>query len=348
MLAYLDTVIGFAVVMLVISLLITILTQVVSALLNHRGSNLLWGIKTLFARFDPKGYQHLSESAEAVARQVLTHPLISDSWFSGNRLARWLGKFPPLGALFARFQLAAAIRANELMDILQHLASNALDGQPVAGDINKLLNTTAAPVQATAAAVGAANVAAGVQQTVQTIQTDAARLEDWFGSMMDRVSQKFAMYMRIWTVAFAAVFAFGTGTNSIQLLSDLYTQGAFRNALVNAAPQVSSAAQTVLAAKPAADSSASDADKKVIQDALKSAADLQEISSQSGFQVIQLRWPIDFGKRPWQSQLRYILGVLMTTGLLSLGAPFWFNALKSMTNLRPVVASKESAEESES
>jgi hypothetical protein len=43
MLSYLDTAIGFAVVMLGVSLLITILTQMVSALVNHRGGNLIMG-----------------------------------------------------------------------------------------------------------------------------------------------------------------------------------------------------------------------------------------------------------------------------------------------------------------
>jgi hypothetical protein len=340
MLAYLDTLIGFSIVMLIVSLLITVLTQVISALLNHRGSNLLWGLKTLFAQFDPKTYAQLSANAESVARQVLTHPLISDSWFSENRFATWLGKIPPLGALFARFELVTAIRTNELMDILRSLASNALAGQPVAAELNKLLTTAASPVQAAAAAVGATNVAAGVQQTVQTIQADADKLQDWFGSMMDRVSQKFAMYMRIWTVACAVLFAFGTGTNSIQLLSDLYTHGAFRNALLAAAPQVSAAATAVQSANTAAGSGATDADKKAIQNALQSAAQLNQISAQAGFQVIQWRWPNDFGQKPVRSQLKYLLGVLMTTGLLSLGAPFWFNALKTMTNLRPVVAAK--------
>jgi hypothetical protein len=36
--------------------------------------------------------------------------------------------------------------------------------------------------------------------------------------------------------------------------------------------------------------------------------------------------------------------VLITAALLSLGAPFWFNALKSMTNLRSVLASKQKSE----
>jgi hypothetical protein len=62
MLSYLDAAIGFAVVMLGISLLITILTQMVSALVNHRGGNLLWGVKTRFANIDPARYPNLTGS----------------------------------------------------------------------------------------------------------------------------------------------------------------------------------------------------------------------------------------------------------------------------------------------
>ena len=45
------------------------------------------------------------------------------------------------------------------------------------------------------------------------------------------------------------------------------------------------------------------------------------------------------GKRLWN---RHFFGVLASAALLSLGAPFWFNALKTATTLRPIVASKES------
>ena len=40
----------------------------------------------------------------------------------------------------------------------------------------------------------------------------------------------------------------------------------------------------------------------------------------------------------WSWPLRRLLGILVSAGLLSLGAPFWFNTLKSLTNLRPKLA----------
>ena len=126
MLGYLDTLIGFAVVMLLISLLITILTQIVSALVNHRGSNLKWGLKTLFANIDAKRLPNLTANADKVAEAVLTHCLISDSWFSGNKVAQKLAAIPPLDKLFRRFRLATAVRPGKLTAILQHLANTTL------------------------------------------------------------------------------------------------------------------------------------------------------------------------------------------------------------------------------
>lgn len=44
--------------------------------------------------------------------------------------------------------------------------------------------------------------------------------------------------------------------------------------------------------------------------------------------------------RTWSWPLHRMLGILISAALLSLGAPFWFNTLKSLTNLRPILASE--------
>ena len=40
----------------------------------------------------------------------------------------------------------------------------------------------------------------------------------------------------------------------------------------------------------------------------------------------------------WSWPPHRLLGILISAALLSLGAPFWFNTLKSLTNLRPKLA----------
>ena len=397
MLGYLDTLIGFAVVMLVLSLLITILTQVVSGLINHRGSNLKWGLETLFANIDPKQLPNLTADADKVAEAVLTHCLVSDSWFSGNKVAQQLGKFPPLGRLFRRFQLATAIRPAELTAILKHLSLNtfAEDYKETAVDIQKLLGV-ADVVSASAAAVGRPAVAGAIVDVESALkdakakaQESADKLQAWFNSMMDRVSQKFTMYMRIWTVAFAFCFAFGLGLNTMSLIGDLYNNSTLRNSLVAAADKVMASASTVLDSKNllAARYSASlqqalkeanispsqqvpltldtpddaakwvdqyvpeaqradvlkrfsilavAASREAIQSSYAEANTLAALASKSGFRILDFQWP---WKRTWTWS--GLFGVLATAGLLSLGAPFWFNSLKTLTNLRPTVAAKQ-------
>jgi hypothetical protein len=49
--------------------------------------------------------------------------------------------------------------------------------------------------------------------------------------------------------------------------------------------------------------------------------------------------PFPFRWDYW-NQKRHLVGVLLTALLLSLGAPFWFNILRRLANLRPMLAGK--------
>ena len=429
MLTYLDTAIGFMVVMLAISLLITTLTQMFSAMVNHRGSNLQWGLKTLFANIDTGKFPNLAKQADQLAHEVLSHCLISDSWFSGNRFAEKLGgMIPLLGKWFARVRLASAIRPAELADILRALAAakkrQAVDApaddakmlNALAQEISDMLAETdpsaardAQMVAAAAAALpGAPQLLAPAANAAQAVINNASdsigRLDVWFGSMMDRVSQKFAMYMRLWTVGFACTFALVSGLNTMDLLSELYHNGVVRDALVGAGQQMTATAasaldpqnslsakftavllqalqaQGIAAPSPAPviattvtgtnwinanvppeklqavltafDTGAQAAIQRSLADNQQTAQSLLQLTSKAGVDVVKLHWPQNFfhAGQPadlWKAfawRFRYFLGVALTAILLSFGAPFWFNALKSLANLRPILASKQDAE----
>jgi|SRR5271157_437429 len=408
MLVYLDTLIGFSVVMLLISLLITILTQMVSALVNHRGSNLRWGLTTLFEHIDPALYPLLAASANRLAHEILKHSLISDSWFSDLKAVRRFLEIPVLKQVFGRLQLASAIRTTELTNALRQIAASpaqpgvlqdltAGNWAALQAEITALLDApnpaaNRQMTQAAGVAAAAVNAIAGQATTpllldsVNAIRGSAGKLEAWFGSMMDRVAQKFAMYMRLWTVLFASAFVLATGLNTITLLSDLYHDSALRSALVAAVPQATATAGPVLdpgapsftaalqkalqdanvtgtpqpqnilttaqgaqwiqanvpAEKRAAvqsgfDANAKAASQQVLQNAPQNAAKVTAAATQAHFDILKCRWPA-------KPKSKDFLGVLITAALLSLGAPFWFNALKSLANLRPILASKEQAE----
>jgi hypothetical protein len=75
MLQTVDTIISFAVIMTVLSLLITIIVQMVSAALALRGKNLANALSVTFQTIDPSLRQH----AHGIAEYILKDPIFSDS-----------------------------------------------------------------------------------------------------------------------------------------------------------------------------------------------------------------------------------------------------------------------------
>lgn len=98
LLNYLDSAIGFVVVILMFSLAITIVVQMVGVLLQLRGTSLLRGVELLLKEVDPG----LKGQAQALADQVLTHPVIAEG----------------------KKRLGIALRPNELKLILGSLADS--------------------------------------------------------------------------------------------------------------------------------------------------------------------------------------------------------------------------------
>jgi hypothetical protein len=85
MLNTIDTVIAFAVIMTVLSLLITIVVQMVSAALSLRGKNLANALALTFQTIDPQLQSH----AHSLTAQILRDPIFSDSaWRPKNRQLR--------------------------------------------------------------------------------------------------------------------------------------------------------------------------------------------------------------------------------------------------------------------
>jgi hypothetical protein len=387
MLQYLDTIIAFSVIILGVSLLITILNQMISALIGYRGTNLLWGIKTVLTTIEPK----LAGSAETIAAEVLRKPIISDSIFS--KFKGWLPE---------RWSLASAITVQELARGLSHVAAAMAQGKekPTADLIEGVLKEVdpeaarrvklVEETLETLSPKTATQMDKIVQELATTVQGPIGKLEAWFETVENRASQRFALQMRIWTVVFAVIFAFGANLDSFEIFKQLWTNPELRAGLVNdretilkeasvvlsvqnGAPQISgpgvppqilgNAMKRFKDTDPEAAAVLGDApgfanlndalawirnngkgDEKKLTDEYRKLV-LAQLGEQverikqelanSGFQV---RFVTSWGAFLSVFSMPGLLGILVTAGLLSLGAPFWFNALKSLSNLRPLVA----------
>jgi hypothetical protein len=398
MLQYLDTIIAFAVIMLGVSLLITTLNQMISALLGYRGTNLLWGIQTLLSTIEPG----LSTKAKGVATDILKKPFISDSIFS-----KFVKDVPVLSWFTNRWKLASAMTPQELVRSLTNLAQTmptTSDGKATADWINKVLaqvdpeaNRKAEMLKEVFKQLGP-NVAIQADRIVQqlgtSVQESVGKLEAWFDTVMKRTSQRFTSQMRIWTIVFAVLFAFGAHLDTFAILKQLWTTPELRASLVNDRETILKEASVVLSVQsgtaqvagpgvpPQILGRAMKALKEIEKEATAGLGDapkefanlneaenwlrknvkveslkeklvekyrdfvLAELSAQrdkieqalakAGFEI-QFSWAELKELFKGQSK-QSILGILITAGLLSLGAPFWFNILRSLSNLRPLLA----------
>lgn len=137
-----------------------------------------------------------------------------------------------------------------------------------------------------------------------------ARIHAWFDETMDRVSQKFNLRARIVTVAGAILVAATLQLDSLDLLKRLSMDDQLRSALTTQAAAVEKTPGGV-----------------------QEAVQLRDVA-RTGYAL----WP-----SPWVTAWNWpkIPGVLLSAMLLSLGAPFWYNVLKDLVRLRPILASKE-------
>jgi hypothetical protein len=388
MLKQLDTVIGFVVVISLVSLMITIITQMVSSLLGLRGKNLADALEAMIHKIDPK----IGEQAKALIDQVLTRPVISDSILSMRK--NW-----PIA-----WKRATAIRPDELIQILQEIAGQtaapAESPKTVPEAAAKLLASLDKASQETTEAIeelkkqlpGLAlqKGADLVHELNAATNISLANLEKWFNS-----AQWFALHTRVITVVASLVTALILQLDTFELLKHISSDSDVRSKLLTTATTLDQQNQDALkeadprsqvihkeaiskikqaypeiaekldnppqstlmvdvdnwirerlADDPKKDQIVTDYNDAVNQSVRMRLDSLSEklgaVSDEfnkTGLELIpELYPPISGGKWSWPPL--HLLGIIATAGLLSLGAPFRFNTLKSLTSLRPLLANE--------
>lgn len=140
--------------------------------------------------------------------------------------------------------------------------------------------------------------------------------EDWFNSAMDRVSGAYKQRIQVLTFAVSLILTVVVGADTLVITDALYKEPSLRAAVTGAAQGAPTNAQVQATANNQSGSISS----------LQQANDLLQ---KSGF-------PLGWGTLPTDPAgwIKKILGLLITTLAVSLGAPFWFDVLKNVANLR--------------
>ena len=326
MLKQLDVAIAVIVVLLGISLLVTILVQIVSSILNLRGKHLEAGLVSLLKNVAPE----LEAHAKDIVGQIVRHPLVSDSAFADHSPMAIASLVP--GAVKKSLVRATAIRLDEFKALMYELASGS-GAEPwraalktaLASDPNHLLARSQVVVDDLARGLpqsAAEKLRSHAELLAAGVAGTEAKIDAWFEAAMNRVSQRFTLNVRMWTALLGIVVAIGMHFDAIDLYNRASGDDAMREKLVKLADQMSE--------PPAAAS---------IEQLQKEAGDIRQRLSVAQYQLDipsfseQKQFFADIRKRKQQ-----LFGILIGAALLSLGSPFWFNALKRMLSLRTSVA----------
>lgn len=322
MLKTLDILLGLSVVMLMVSLIVTVLTEAIVSLMQMRGRHLLEGMIGLLKQVDRDFPEHV---VDAVATGILTHPLIRSK-----------------GCRFG-----AVIHREELTKLVLELAADEgpqrLKPEILAQLRDMLRRNGIADPEATLERVRA--VALKLELAHPEIPTNLrystaflqeansrflAKINGWFDQTIDRVSDRFTRATRIVTFCGSLLIALILQLDTAQLVNRLSEDSNLRGELVKQALKIDGQAIAPSPDRSSLVPALSDPDRArlkglVQDDIIEFPASLREWRG---------RWTLD-------NFIMKLLGIVLTATLLSLGAPFWYSALKNLIRLRSLIAQKD-------
>jgi hypothetical protein len=303
--AQLESILDVAVVMsalyVALSCACSFVNEQIASVLSWRGKHLYLGVLNLLC------------DAEPLAKTIFAHPLIVSASNTKGGVYRPMTDNRPSYVEARNFSIAfwhsiqsgggQAEWAPPSAGALQATAAaNALVTEPQA--IVAALRQAASTLPSSDLKV---NVSALLAQAGDDYEALLQTTDAWFNSQMDRVSGWYRRKTQFVLIAIAAVVVIATGLDSIEIASKLYFTPV----------ALASAAATVQSQFPGGEASA----ERI------AAATNALVSSETMQQFFHP--PIDI-----RSLQTHALGMLATLIALSLGSPFWFDALAKLVNVR--------------
>jgi hypothetical protein len=302
--------------MLVLSLLVTVAVQMVLALLGLRGKNLLWGTARLLKQIEPDFTEAM---AKELAEKLLTHPALPHF---GNRPT-------------------TAISETEFRKVLEDVARarNTLLSDETCRKLRVYMGLldSSGQLQATAdrLAAGAAKLAG-----------DAGK---WFDMIISRTSERFQFHTRLVTASVAGVACLALQIDALSVMKQLSASEELRARVISQVDSIEARAKSVLDRGPLAGRplqtaiSNVSAEKQVtaegnnaLDQGSSDYAALKDTLAKMQLEIV----PSSLDPGNYVRDPRHLLGVVLAAMLLGLGAPFWFNVLRQLSTLRPLIAQK--------
>jgi hypothetical protein len=227
--------------------------------------------------------------------------------------------------------LLEAFRNDGLIDAAHSVAKGLpsyLSSRAVAGALINSLNPAnpmpgVAAVQETLKKLPDSNIRDVLTTAAANAGNDITKLRDelavWFDDSMDRLSGVYKRYLQLLSLAIGLLLAIGLNADTIAVVNSLWSDATLRAGLVQ------------MADKSAGDNASLD----------KLSQSLSRLPAiEASVRPFPVGWPSIVGRSEggWQQSpmawAAKIIGLLITSLAISLGAPFWFDLLSKFMNVR--------------
>ena len=304
----LDVIIGLIFVYLLLSILCTAANEWVAALSKRRATTLIRGIEQLLSGQSltskpapgteaPNGPPPDTEGSNELLDEFKNHPLIK-TMFNGENPPTYLSP-RNFSATLTDILSAAQEGKSEFDNLLSGI--NALPDGKVKTSLLALL-----------------------RRSDQEIGDARFAIEGWFNDAMDRVSGWYKRRTQVWTIVIAAALTLVANADTIQITRKLWTDPVLRSAVVEEAK--------VRAQKPRPTVSVEYKDEDDPTNPTVTRNEGNELSGKERELLGQLiGW-----HSGWRENWSWFtpLGWLLTILAISMGAPFWFDMLNKIMNVR--------------
>ena len=281
---------------------------------------------------------------ESIATQLLKHPLVAGLATGGRSCPNYI----PPGTF-----------ANAMINILTEAARAKL---PAGTSLTVNADTLRAGIATLTHDPHAQKLLASLLTDVNTIKDAREQLEAWFNHSMDRVSGAYKRNIQTWLYVWATLFVLILNLDTVEIVRRLWTDAEFRTVLVNNASRFVADTNnvSVVAAAPNGSTNQPLSPAELLQQIndvklpLGWGQSATNTKSVPGWLVHHVGLELPVGNSTNASSMLVsgmlsgaapcpqtthdwwlkFLGLLITIGAISQGAPFWFDILNKVTNLR--------------
>ncbi len=326
-LASLDVLIGLIVIYLVLGLACTVINEWIDATLHVRAAQLRKGIVKMLSTNDGK----------SLGDAFFNHPLVKSLERDTNY------------GLFTRQDKPTYISNRTFRETLLNILKNVVQGTPINVDgtfeeiedaINKLPQSDLKEQLQTLIS----EVKRNTKETADRMAAFQKAIDQWFDESMERTSDWYKRRVQLWTFFSAIVFCAILNVDTLKISQYLWQNPEARAAYVKAADAIIQQTSS----------------NSLVLDSLK-----KQLSKGDSFQIIRAKQQLDSLTMHIRTQLaqgtslplgwemeqtpkgkecsywlKKLAGLIISIGAVSAGAPFWFDMLQKMMNIRSALKVK--------